>query len=158
MGLVGLALVVSAHAAAGIDAVTGRQAVPRPNAESVPSTSNPRSTYVLHCAGCHGMQGAGSLLSQVPDMRRVGLFLNLPGGREFLIKVPGVMGSGLNDQQIAEVSNWVLTQIAPASVPKDFQPYQAEEVRQARAQPMVDVATTRAELVRQAQLRGIALD
>ena len=138
--------------------VTGRQAIPRPGAESVATVSHARGQYVLHCAGCHGMDGAGSSIGNVPDMRRLGQFLRLPGGRDFIIQVPGVMVSGLNDEEVAKVTNWVLAYLAPGSAPPNHQPYDAAEVQRARQTPLLDVAAKRAKLVRLAQDNGIALD
>jgi mono/diheme cytochrome c family protein len=136
----------------------GYQAQPRANAESVATTSSVRSLYVLHCAGCHGMDGSGSSIGNVPDMRRLGLFLRLEGGREYLIKVPGVMGSGLTDQQVADVVNWVMNGIASASMPPNYQLYRAEEVRQARSTPMLNVTEARQRLTEQAQTQGIQIE
>lgn len=136
----------------------GRQVVPRAQAESVAVTTSVRSQYVVHCAGCHGLDGAGSRIGNVPDMRQLGHFLRLPGGREFVIRVPGVMGSGLNDRQVADVTNWVLTTLAPASLPADHVPYDAAEVQRARRDPLVDVAAARAGLLEEARRRGVPLD
>jgi mono/diheme cytochrome c family protein len=128
--------------------VSGRQIVLRPNAPAIaPLQGGARSIYVLHCAGCHGMDASGSTLGGVPDMRRVGDFLRLAGGREFIIKVPGVMGTGLDDAQVAAVSNWLLANLAKDSVPPGHQPYVAAEVAQARAQPLTDVVGERRRLI-----------
>lgn len=138
--------------------VTGRQVVLRADAPPVaPVQGGARSLYVLHCAGCHGMDASGSALGRVPDMRRVGDFLRLPGGREFIVKVPGVMGSGLNDAEVAAVTNWVLTTLAPASLPSDHRPYDANEIRHARITPLIDVAAERERLIAQAQRLGLPL-
>ncbi|MEJ6001221.1 c-type cytochrome [Paucibacter soli] len=150
-----LSLLLCASATAG---TLGRQAPPRANAESVAVTSSVRSLYIVHCAGCHGMDGAGSALGNVPDMRRLGNFLRLEGGREFVVSVPGVMGSGLSDQQVAEVTNWVLGGMARASLPEGHQPYGAAEVRRARATPLLDVAGERARLKAQALGRQVEID
>jgi mono/diheme cytochrome c family protein len=128
--------------------VTGRQIVLRPDAPAIaPLQGGPRSLYVLHCAGCHGMDASGSALGGVPDMRRVGEFLRVPGGREFLIKVPGVMGSGLDDAQVAAVTNWLLGTLAAGSVPAGQRAYEAQEVTRARAEPLRDVVGERERLV-----------
>ena len=144
-------------AAQAVDMVTGRQVASRAGAESVAITTSARSAYVVHCAGCHGIDGAGSTQGYVPDLRKVGRFLSVPGGREFVIKVPGVMGSGLGDAQVAEVTNWVLGGIAAASVPPGFDPYTGSEVARARSTPVVDVVALRRQLVAGARERGIAL-
>lgn len=138
--------------------VTGRQVAGRSNAPSVSTTSSVRATYVLHCAGCHGLDGSGSKLGNVPDMRQLGRFLQLDGGREFLISVPGVMGSGLSNREVAEVSNWVLATLAASSVPPEHRPYVSDDVARARASPLVDVAAARMQLVERGRARGVAID
>lgn len=155
---VSLLLLALYGATANAGTILGRQVEPRADAPSAAITSSVRSLYVVHCAGCHGRDGAGTDAGNVPDMRRLGQFLRLEGGREFVIKVPGVMGSGLNDRQVAEVTNWVLATIAPASVPAGHEPYDATEVARARAQPLIDVAQARNRLVAQARSRGVTID
>lgn len=135
----------------------GRQVVLHANAPSISPAHSARALYVLHCAGCHSLDGSGSVSARVPDMRQLGLFLRVPGGREFLIQVPGVMGSGLTDTQVAEVTNWVLFSIAKDSLPLHHRDFDAVEVRQARRNPLVDVAATRALLVKRAQQLGLQL-
>ena len=132
----------------------GRQVVLRADAPSVSPVHGARALYVLHCAGCHGQDGSGSPSARVPDMRQVGRFLRVPGGREFLIQVPGVMGSGLDDTQVAQVSNWVLATLATDSVPAQHRPYEAAEVARLRRQSLVDVGAARAGLVEQAKQIG----
>lgn len=144
-------------AADTVDMVLGRIVLPRASAPSVATTTSARSHYVLHCAGCHGVDGSGAPEKYVPDLRQLGTFLRVDGGRSFVIQVPGVMGSGLNDAQVAEVVNWLLGTLARGSVADAVAPYTADEVTRARAQPIVDVAAARARLVQQAQARGVAL-
>ena len=156
---VGLALCGSATAAdaPAVDTLFGSQVPARADAPAVATTSQVRSQYVLHCAGCHGFDGAGSRQGQVPDMRRMGDFLRVPGGREFVLQVPGVMGSGLDDAQVAAVTNWLLATLAAPSRPADFRPYDAAEVARARARPLVDVAAQRRQLVEAGRALGLAL-
>ena len=154
-------LVLAITAAAPVSAAgttMGVLVTPRQNAESKAVTSSVRNLYVLHCAGCHGIDGAGSRTAYVPDVRRLGNFLRVDGGRAFVISVPGVMGSGLSDQQVADVTNWLLTTMAKASVPEGHQPYDAAEVQRARAAPLVDVAAARSQLALQARARGVVID
>lgn len=153
---VALAVVLSAQA--GQDTLLGRQVPAAADAPSAATTRTPRAHYVLHCAGCHGLDGAGSRAAQVPDMRRLGDFLRVPGGRSFVLQVPGVMGSGLGDDEVAAVTNWVLATLAGPSLPPGTLPFTAAEVAQARRRPLVDVAATRRTLVQQAQAQGLALE
>ncbi|MBL0087469.1 MAG: hypothetical protein IPP44_12490 [Ideonella sp.] len=49
-----------------------------------PAASNPRTLYVLHCAGCHALDASGVPDKGVPTMRgALGHFLQLPEGRAF---------------------------------------------------------------------------
>ncbi len=60
----GLCMLASmALALGGQNMVLGRMVVPRADAPSIASTSHPRSDFVLHCAGCHGVNGAGAPLA-----------------------------------------------------------------------------------------------
>jgi mono/diheme cytochrome c family protein len=152
-----LAGLAAATAASAQQMVLGKQVAARSDAPAVAATSSARGLYVLHCGGCHGFDGSGSSTGGVPDMRRVGDFLRVPGGREFLIKVPGVMGSGLSDAQVASVTNWVLATLAAASVPPGHTEFDAAEVARARASPLLDVSAARERLVAQARSLGIAL-
>lgn len=156
LALLGLIVAVPG-AAQTLVTVTGRQVPARADAETVAPTTSARSHYAVHCAGCHGMDGAGSRLGYVPALRQLGQFLPLEGGREYVIKVPGVMGSGLSDQQVAEVTNWVLQTMAAASLPAGFAPYTREEVTRARSTPLIDVLAARQRLAAQARERGLAL-
>ena len=63
--------------------------------------------YILHCQGCHLVNGGGTS-GKIPALIGVGRFLSVEGGREFLVRVPGVSGSLVNDAELAEVLNWIL--------------------------------------------------
>ena len=147
----------TACALGGQNMVLGRMVAARPDAPTHAPTSSPRARYVLHCAGCHGLDGAGSEAGHVPDMRRLSQWLRVPGGREYVIKVPGVMGSGLNDAQVAEVTNWVLTHLVRDALPAGHQPFEAAEVARARTAPLADVAAERQRLLQRARALGIYL-
>jgi mono/diheme cytochrome c family protein len=149
------ALALAGGAGAQTVSMTTGLSVHRPGAPSVAPTSNARALFVLHCSGCHGRDGAGA--TDVPDMRQLGRFLQLDGGREFIVKVPGVMNAGLSDAQIADVTNWVLAKIAPDSLPPGHRPYDAAEIARARQQPLIDVAAARDGLLVQARNRGVDL-
>ena len=141
----------------GVGTITGRMVMPAADALSLTPARSDRGQFVLHCAGCHGLDAAGSPARYVPDLRSLGQFLQVPGGREFIISVPGVMGSGLNDEQVARVINGLLTTLAASSVPSHEAPYTREEVARARAKPLVDVAGRRRELIEIGRSLGLAL-
>lgn len=127
-------------------------------ASAQPAASNPRTLYVLHCAGCHALDASGVPDKGVPTMRgALGHFLQLPEGRAFLVQVPGVNNAGLNDEQIALLTNWTIRQFSADTAPAGWPPYTAAEVAQARSQRPADVMRVRAELVQRLQREGHAL-
>lgn len=104
--------------------------------------------YMLECQGCHLPDGRGAEGS-VPDLRgRIGLFLRVPGGRAYLVRVPGSSSSSLTDARLAAVLNWMVERFGPAEVAADFAPFDAAEVRAHRRPPLSDVQTVRRELIR----------
>ncbi len=83
----------------------------------------------------------------MPSLLGVAGLLRAPGGREYLVRVPGVAQSGLSDAALAELLGWLLRRFDPEGVPPDFAPYTATEVAVLRARPLTDVAAARAALL-----------
>ena len=111
-----------------------------------PNTQRARVDYMLNCQGCHLPDGDGA--GDVPRMKNfVGNFLKVPGGRAFLVQVPGSANAALDDARLAALLNWMLAEISRDQLPADFRPYSAEEVRTYRATPLRDVLKTRAQLI-----------
>ena len=107
----------------------------------------PRINYMLHCMGCHFADGAG-FAGAVPQMKDfAGKFLHVPGGREFLIQVPGVAQSALEDAELADVMNWLLKEFSANELPADFVPYTALEVGELRKTKLIEVTRTREHLI-----------
>jgi mono/diheme cytochrome c family protein len=107
----------------------------------------PELAYTLECAGCHRADGSGTPGS-VPQLREsVAGFLAVPGGREYLARVPGVAQAPLDDAALAAVLNWMLDRFDRAHVPTGFVPYTADEVGRLRAHPLLDVAAERKRLI-----------
>ena len=102
---------------------------------------------MLHCQGCHRADGSG-LPGSVPSMKNfVSNFLLVSGGRDFLIRVPGSANSSLSDKDLAELLNWMLTELSTQALPEHFEWYTEAEVKRVRASVLVDVVAYRAELV-----------
>ena len=108
---------------------------------------DPRVDYMLNCRGCHGPDGAGAP-GAAPSFRdQLGKFLSVPGGREYLIQVPGTAQSELDDARTAALLTWLVREFSPAEVPAGFTPYTAEEVGRERREPLNDVWRTRNALL-----------
>jgi len=101
--------------------------------------------YLLNCWGCHGSHGEG-IKGTAPPLVGLSDFLKAQGGRAYLIEVPGVSLSQLNDAQIATVMNWVLDKM---SAHHDFPLYTADEVHRLRATRLPELSKTRRALLDQ---------
>jgi mono/diheme cytochrome c family protein len=102
---------------------------------------------MLHCQGCHRPDGAGAP-GAVPRLQGfVGEFLTVPGGREYLVRVPGSSQSPLDDAALAAVLNWMVRSFGPAEVAADFTPFTADEVARTRRPPLQRVRAVREALV-----------
>lgn len=105
-----------------------------------------RVNYMLNCQGCHLPDGGG--VGDIPRMKGfVGNFLRVPGGREFVVQVPGSANAALDDAALAALLNWMLMEISASELPENFAPYTAQEVGRHRAQPLSDVNTVRTQLI-----------
>ena len=115
----------------------------------VESPGRAQTNYALNCQGCHGAKAAG-LPGSVPGMQNfVARFLSVKGGRDYLIRVPGMANAALPDDELAELANWVLATFDLAHMSVDFTPYTVAEVGRLRRQPFIaDAARHRAALVR----------
>lgn len=111
------------------------------------TAEDPKIAYWLHCAGCHGLEGRGAP-PEVPTLVDVpGVIADLPGGREYLVRVPGVSLAPLSDVRLAEVVNYMLTRFSAAALAADFKPYTPGEIRAFRSKPLDDPLRTRRELL-----------
>ncbi len=111
------------------------------------NAASPRINYMLNCMGCHLVDGAGAPGKVPPFKDHVGRFLRVPGGREFLVQVPGSAHSPLSDEDLAEVLNWILTSFSAAQLPVAFSAYTGKEVAGYRQTPLIDVLARREELL-----------
>jgi len=108
--------------------------------------SDPRSDYLLHCAGCHRPDGTG-LPPDVPSLAGpLGPLVAAPGGRDYLARVPGAAQAPLSDEALAAVLNWVILEFNADSVPPDFVPLSGKEVGASRRQVLADPLRARYQL------------
>ncbi|KQT42044.1 hypothetical protein ASG43_17365 [Aureimonas sp. Leaf454] len=114
----------------------------------------PKANYLLRCSGCHGTEGAGAELGGIPPFPGfIGPLLADDAGRTYVMHVPGVVGTGLSDPEIAAVLNYIAARWsdgAPA-------PFTSEEVVRRRAAPMPDLIAYRRALVARLETEGVTL-
>jgi hypothetical protein len=109
--------------------------------------ADPRTDYLLYCRGCHLINGSG-VPPEVPTLvDDIGKIVAVPGGREYIIRVPGVSQTAMNNDELAAVLNWVLAEFNADTTPENFEPYTSEEVGEARQKVLVDPLKYRASLL-----------
>lgn len=119
----------------GIGAAAGLHAMP----DAMPGVENAaraRQNWILQCQGCHRPDASGSAETTPPMAGFVARFLSVPGGRDYLARVPGVATAAISDRDLAELLNWTLYRYDPGNLPADFLPYSTEEVGRLRRTPL----------------------
>ena len=93
------------------------------------------------------MPDGTGLSSVVPTLHDViGRMVAEPGGRDYVIRVPGVSQAPINDEKLTAVINWMLTEFSSETLPENFQPFTVTEVTRARSQLLADPLKYRAKL------------
>jgi hypothetical protein len=124
-------------------------------AASPPRYQGAQLDWALRCGGCHGVHGEGTP-GHVPRLAGfVGHFTRHPEGRDYLLRVPGVVRARLDDARLAAVLNWLLASLSLDQVAADFAPFTPEEVAGARRAPLAEPQATRARLITDLQAAGV---
>jgi hypothetical protein len=122
------------------------QGIPRETGVSNPALA--RQNWILKCQGCHRPDATGTAATTPTMAGIVAKFLHVPGGREYLGRVPGVATAPISDAELADLLNWTLFRFDGAHVPADFKPYTANEIGKLRKAPLrTEAPAMRAALV-----------
>ena len=107
---------------------------------------DPKIAYWLHCGGCHGLEGRG-VPPDVPSLvDEPGRIEAVAGGREYLIRVPGVAQAPVSDSELAKVVNYMMFEFSTDTLAADFVPYTAHEVGRLRKLTLEDPLRLRAQI------------
>jgi len=107
--------------------------------------SSPMFNYLQHCVGCHLPDGSG-FPPEVPNLRNdFGYLIDSPEGRDFMSRVPGVVGAPMNAEDTAALLNWMITTFSPAGT--EFEPFTSEEILAGRERPLHDPLKYRQQLL-----------
>src|SRR5262249_3727729 len=113
---------------------------------AVAGAFEPRINYMLQCMGCHTPDGSGTR-GRIPSVKDTLVPLaRSPEGRRFLIQVPGVSQSALSNGELAELVNWMISNLSVERT-DDFERFTAAEVGEYRRDPLVNVRATRERLL-----------
>jgi hypothetical protein len=120
----------------------------QPAMPGVPNPAQARVDYMLKCQGCHQPDGAGNAVNTPPLAGMVARFLAVPGGRQFVARVPGVAMVDLDSVRLAQLLNWTLYRFDARHVPAGFTPYTPAEIAALRRRPLrLDRVGARATLM-----------
>jgi hypothetical protein len=149
----GFAILALAALGATIEIAAAAAAAAAP-AEAVPGVADAQRAWqhwTLNCQGCHRPDGTGSEGTAPSLAGAVARFLKVPGGREYLGRVPGVATSPLLNADLAEVMNWMLWRFDRRHIPADFRPFTADDIGQLRTKPLrIEASQLRRDLLKQA--------
>jgi hypothetical protein len=113
------------------------------------------TVYTLNCSGCHGAEGLGVPDAGIPNLNEAGRFVRTELGREYLIQVPGLSQSRLDDAKAARLLNWILRKFSANRLPADFAPYTPEEVAHFRTDKASDAKVRRDAILAEMRSRGL---
>jgi cytochrome c553 len=126
-------------------------------ADPIDPAITPQQNYVLRCQGCHGPEGRG-VQGRVPPLADTfGSLVQVPAGRDYLMRVPGASNSALSDAALAAVLNWLVQQYSTPEVALAVPPYTAGDVASGRHRPLPSVRGARNAVIAQLADRGIAV-
>jgi hypothetical protein len=130
----------------------------QPPALDVPGVVNAQrawQNWTLNCQGCHRADGTGTAETSPSLAGTVAKFLWVPGGREYLCRVPGVATSPLSNDDLADVMNWMLWRFDKEHLPAAFRPFTAAEIGQFRTRPLrLEASQMRNDLLKKAEESG----
>jgi hypothetical protein len=152
---VGAVAGVEAGAGAGATADVSAAAAADALTPGVENAQRAWQNWTLNCQGCHRPDGSGTEGTAPSLAGTVARFLSVPGGREYLARVPGVAASPLSSHDLAEVVNWMLWRFDREHLPAGFQPYTAAEMARLRTAPLrMEAAQMRSALLKKADETG----
>ena len=106
---------------------------------------SPKFRFLQFCVGCHQYDGTG-LPPDVPSLRDdLSYLIGSPAGRDFMLRVPGVIGAPGSADEVAELLNWIVKSFYQGDA--NFTPFTAADVLSGRERPMHDPIQERLELL-----------
>jgi mono/diheme cytochrome c family protein len=111
-------------------------------AERVDEAGLARHDYILNCSGCHRSDGRG-VPGAVPSFAELGAILCASGGREYVLRVPGVANAPVDDRRLAKLLDYVAIELAGIENPQRFD---EAEVARYRRVPLIDPLAARRSL------------
>ncbi|MDC8786386.1 c-type cytochrome [Roseateles koreensis] len=136
-----------------LDGATAGEGAGAPYVRHDQGAQRAQRNYTQFCSGCHLPDGSGAPTKGIPSMQgMLARFLGVPGGRQYIVQVPGVMNSGLKDGEVAELMNWLVGQMSPENAATPPPGYSPSEIAMLRSTRPVDVPAARRALIQRMAL------
>jgi hypothetical protein len=116
-------------------------------AAALPAAADPHADYLLYCRGCHLHTGDAVPSANVPSLQALAPLLRSQEGRDYIVRVPGVSQTPMNNAQLAAVLNWVVTNFNADAVDEGFRAFTEEEVANARGKVLTDPLRARTSIL-----------
>lgn len=108
-----------------------------------------RFQWEMNCRGCHGPSGEGNIKRDVPPLVELNAFQKITAGREFLVRVPGVSRSPLNNPDLTYLMNWMVRTMDPNFNEKEQILFTEREVEELRREPLLEqIEEIRSDLIK----------
>jgi hypothetical protein len=120
--------------------------------------AEPNYNYALRCTGCHTAEGVSPELGRIPPLRGVvGHLVRTKESRRYLANVPGIVNSGLSNDETAALINWVVKTYGGKSVPEKWTPFDGAEIEALRRKPPPDIMAYRKEVRDRLKAQGYSI-
>jgi hypothetical protein len=109
--------------------------------------AEPNYNYALHCTGCHTADGVSPELGRIPPLKGVvGHLVRTKEARLYFANVPGIVNSGLGNDETAALLNWVVKIYGGKSTPESWKPFDGAEIEALRHRAPPDIMVYRKEV------------
>jgi hypothetical protein len=120
--------------------------------------AEPNYNYALRCTGCHTAEGVSPELGRIPPLKGVvGHLVRTKEARLYFANVPGIVNSGLGNDDTAALLNWVVKTFGEESVPKSWKPFDGAEIKALRQQAPADIMAYRKEVQDRLKAKGYSI-
>lgn len=123
---------------------------------AVGAERSPAMNYLLRCSGCHDADGSGLPSAGIPPFPGfISAFASDEDGRTYMLHVPGVVASGLDDKEISAVLNYVLDRWGNDR--PGVARFTPDEVTTRRAKQVDDIVVLRRAIAKRLVANGVSV-
>ncbi len=120
--------------------------------------AEPNYNYALRCTGCHTAEGVSPPLGRIPPLKDVvGHLVRSDAARLYFANVPGIVNSGLGNDDTAALLNWVVKVYGGKSTPEDWKRFDGAEIKALRKAAPADIMAYRKHIQDELDAAGYSI-